>query len=93
MSKTDKGKKVIDSTIVQDYKPAAAIRKAFDDFDELKNYTVSVCGKQAPTFVRLPKNIYKSLCDCIETKSDKRRTIRDVYYNGLRIIGEHEAAP
>lgn len=89
---TEKAKKVVDSYRVQDYKPPAAIRKLFEEFEALTAYTVNVCGKPAPQFIRLKKDQYSKLADLIHTRSDKRRTLRDVTYNGLRIINETEAA-
>lgn len=89
----DKASKVIDSPNVLDYKLPAKLRRVFAEFEALKNYTVAVCGKAAPKFVRLPKEHYSDLCDQIRTKSDKRRNIHDVRYNGLPIINELEAAP
>ncbi len=85
--------KVIDSTMVEDYKPKASIRKALSEFDALQNYRTKVCGKPPYTFIRLNKEAFSDLSDLITRKSDKRRSIRDVTYKGLPIINEREEAP
>jgi len=84
-------RKVINSNQLLSYKLPKTTEALLKELDKLKLYAQQ--AGRSVTFWRLNQSDIRNLNTTIRSQSDGKYSIHDVYYDGLRFIGERDPAP
>lgn len=84
-------KKIVHSTQLTAYKLPKVALELLKTLDKFKDYSQKA-GKP-PQFWRLGSDAMNKINSIIKDQSGGKYGARDVYYDGLRFVGEHEPAP